>query len=260
LYENFINHFLNIISHKRFVVSAFTLEAFAIKYDRDGNEYDRIVYLDVDQIVEGDISLLFTTDKDIVAAPGDNVIFNVDGNTLLQRNRESVSGGLFSISPKYLGESVRNEIIKRGEEFIYKYVDNLPWSGIGFEMDVLNVWLLDKDTWITSSTYAYPSMFYKNTLVENASNIIKYELFRTSRIIHIWDEKPWTKSRENCDGKIDLYWWHIYDSLKNGKNPKPLKEFFHDEIDDKVSFLYQLYALNRNERNTWELLDGTLQK
>jgi lipopolysaccharide biosynthesis glycosyltransferase len=257
LYEKFVEHFKDVLRHERFVVSAFTLEAFAIKYDRDGNEYDRVVYLDVDQIVRGDISLLFYNDKDIVCAPGDNIFINSLDDILIKREKkESVSGGLFSLSKKYLGESVRDEIIHFGETYDFNDLSNGMWDGTAFEMHVLNKWLLDKDVWITPSTYAYPSAIIPIEHIKSVSYDIKYEILKKSKIIHIWEDKPWILRicPDNHLSPMDLYWINVCDSLKSGVTPKPLEDFYDEHIDG-VSERYQNGNLSETVEMSWLLKD-----
>ena len=187
IYDKFVEHFYEKMTFKRFIVSAYTLEAFALKYDRNGNEYDKVVFLDIDQIIEGDLSLLFLHDKDIVAAPGDNFLINdINEDALFYRDVKNIniSGGLFSISKKYLGENIRNEIIKFGETFEFDKPEYGKCNGNGFEMHVLDIWFRDKDLWITSSIYAYPSIIFYYNYSDKIFRTIAYKLFENSRIFY----------------------------------------------------------------------------
>lgn len=239
IYDKFVEHFYEKMTFKRFIVSAYTLEAFALKYDRNGNEYDKVVFLDIDQIIEGDLSLLFLHDKDIVAAPGDNFLINdINEDALFYRDVKNIniSGGLFSISKKYLGENIRNEIIKFGETFEFDKPEYGKCNGNGFEMHVLDIWFRDKDLWITSSIYAYPSIIFYYNYSDKIFRTIAYKLFENSRIIHIWGDKPWLKTEIDKKIIIDSYWENIYNAEINKKEPIPLKEFFDSilQYDDNI--------------------------
>lgn len=234
IYNKFVEHFYEKMTQKRFIVSAYTLESFALQYDRNGNEYDRVVFLDIDQIVEGDLSLLFLNNKDIVAAPGDNYLINdIDEDSLFYRDdiNVNISGGLFSISKKYLGENIRNAIIKFGETFEFDKPEYGACAGNRFEMHVLDIWFRDKDIWLTSSIYAYPSIIFYYNYTDEVFRNIAYKLFENSKIIHIWGTKPWIKEKEEKTIIIDLYWEQLYKAEINNTEPISLKEFFKNDIN-----------------------------
>lgn len=262
MYDEFSDHFFDVMFHKRFLVSALTIESFAITCDDEGNEYDRIVYLDVDQIVTGDIRAIFDTDKDLICAPGDNFLINDLGEDLVLRSNEPISGGLFSISKKYLSEDVRNDIVKFGETFPLFYPPYKQWTGQGFEMHVLNVWLLDKEVYITPSTFAFPSVLVTDKGILNDMAIVKDQLLRHSRILHIWDIKPWMKDSTHTLTFFDKYWNYLYRTLINPDSSKPeisLEEYLasipnrKDEYvqysGDKYKKIFSMYCVKLNNDN-----------
>lgn len=239
IYDKFVEHFYDILTLKRFVVSVFTVESFALKYDQNGEEYDKVLYLDVDQIVTGDIRYLFAEDKDMICGPGDDFIYNHIGNKLLKRTRESIGGGLFLIDKKYLGEEIRDEIIRFAENYPLRDPKYGAWDGSGFEMHVLNAWLLNKEVYIAPSTYQFPTVLYGSIVKYMSTDIkiIRDELFRNAKIIHIWDDKPWDKtSNLNI---FDLYWNHLYKKFVNPNSDKPeqtLDEVYSSLKKYKVSY------------------------
>lgn len=234
LYDKFVEHFYNIMLFKRFSIVAFTIESFALKYDQNGNEYDRVVYFDIDQIVEGDLSLLFDDTKNIIVAPGDNLLINdINNDSLYNRIIPlNISGGLFSIGKKYLGEDIRDEILHFGETFKLNNPEYGEWTGACPEMHVLNVWLLNKDVWFVPSTYAFPSIILENKkYIDNKFISIMYMLLKNSKIIHIWGDKPWQKISNKS--KLDKHWDNLYNSLiKNSEALNNLNLYFYDEFNN----------------------------
>lgn len=240
IYDKFVEHFYDILTYKRFVVSVFTVESFALKYTPTGEEYDKILYLDVDQIVTGNIQNLFLADKDIICGPGDGFIYNTLDDTLLKRTDENIGGGLFLIDKKYLSVETRNEIIEFAENFPIRSNIYPKWSGSAFEMHVLNAWLLNKDVYIAPSTYQFPSVLYNISRIRTSEiKCIRDELFKYCKIIHIWDEKPWNKKNKNFT-MIDLYWNYLYKKYINPDckiSNKSLKTIYASLKDYKNKYL-----------------------
>lgn len=240
LYDKFVEHFKDIMTFQRFVVSVFTVEVFALKYDPFGNEYDKVLYLDVDQIVTGNIKFLFDSNKSIICGPGDDFLYNQTGNRLIKRNRENIGGGMFCISKEYLGKEFRDDIIKLAENFTLHNPEYDDWDGAGFEMHVLNVWLLDKPgVYIAPTTYQYPSILFTFALNRMSDDFksIRNAMLHKAKIIHIWDDKPWNKKGNFTP--IDMYWNYLYRTLVDNAYKSP--EYDFEQIKQNYPELPELY-------------------
>lgn len=261
IYDKFVERFYDILAYKRFVVSVFTVESFGIKYNQEGEEYDKILYLDVDQIVTGSLKELFDADKEIICGAGDDFIYNTVDDTLLRRSDENIGGGMFLIDKKYLGTEIRDEIIRFAEAFPLRSTQYPKWDGSGFEMHVLNAWLLDKEVYIASSTYQFPSCILQvNKYRTKDFKYIRDELFRHAKIIHIWDDKPWNKKHNNYN-TIDLYWNLLYKRFVNPRSTKPCislnqihrrlqdsKEYYQNFNKEEFRRIFSFYDIITEER------------
>jgi len=84
----------------------YRFEIFSLK------NYSKIVYMDLDMLILGDISFLFNNDIDFAGCP---ILFGTGMEFIGKTNKNRFNGGLLIISEKYLGNKIRDDLISMCE-------------------------------------------------------------------------------------------------------------------------------------------------
>jgi lipopolysaccharide biosynthesis glycosyltransferase len=139
-------------------------DAFVIK------DVDRVLFFDVDMIVLGDLSELFSADVEFGAVEIFPKSIEVDHPSCYNKQLKSFNGGVMSISKKYLTDETRYRLV---------------------EMAFQKTWTSDEpilNTYFTNKTTFLP---HKYNLLTQA---LTEDNFKTARIIHFLGlKKPWEK-------------------------------------------------------------------
>lgn len=175
--------------NSRFIPSIFTFEPFDLI-----KQYDKILYLDSDMLVRGDLSELFVLPENIVVTP-DAATYDVS------RKYFTFNGGFLLIDSK--SENYKKILISTGEKSI-----DLRLA----DQSLLNQ-VLNKSVKMISSKYNCLKRCFPDSNFSHFDNSIK--------IVHYVGAKPWndTKSgHEKNYSKIENLWADVYLKMKNSTN------------------------------------------
>lgn len=158
----------------------YTLDVFLL------SEYDRIVFLDMDLIVLGDISELFTDSCDFGACYG----YNAKADEL----RTDFNSGVFSVSKKWLNKDTYKQLLR-----IIRKGFSMP------DQKCLNRFFRGK-------TVFYDKIY--NVEKRMLHSVKHKSTFKRAVILHFIAEKPWQKEKSNdierSFGDVEKIWWEWY--------------------------------------------------
>lgn len=171
---------MSLAANSRFAVSYFTLEAFRF------SSYDRVLFLDSDLVVLGDLSKLFEKDE-FVGTQNSTKIYtentHVDGRVAPLY----VNGGVFSVPKSLLGEATLRELLR---------IAKPGWKKC--DQDVINQWLKTKTYYCVNNRY--------NCMVKGLrQNDMSLDRIKSDevKIVHYAGKfKPW-----NYDSNSPFYRW-----------------------------------------------------
>ena len=188
-YSRLITRLRQLGVNSRFIPSIFTFEPFDLI-----KQYDKILYLDSDMLVRGDLSELFVLPENIVVTP-DAATYNVS------RKYFTFNGGFLLIDSK--SENYKKILISTGEKS----------SDLRLADQSLLNHVLNKSVKMISSKYNCLKRCFPDSNFSHFDNSIK--------IVHYVGAKPWndTKSgHEKNYSKIENLWADVYLQMKNSTN------------------------------------------
>jgi lipopolysaccharide biosynthesis glycosyltransferase len=188
-YSRLITRLRQLRVNSRFIPSIFTFEPFDLI-----KQYDKILYLDSDMLVRGDLSELFVLPENIVVTP-DAATYNVS------RKYFTFNGGFLLIDSK--SENYKKILISTGEKS----------SDLRLADQSLLNHVLNKSVKMISSKYNCLKRCFPDSKFSHFDDSIK--------IVHYVGAKPWndTKSgHEKNYSKIENLWADVYLQMKNSTN------------------------------------------
>jgi lipopolysaccharide biosynthesis glycosyltransferase len=189
LYENttFIKPKIKNYSRVNFERTAEKLRATYYKLDVFRLDYDRIVFIDSDVVVVGDLSELFNCSLDFAAVKG--------YNARLDEMRADINSGVFVVNKRFLNDETYTALVQMAE-----HGHSMP------DQKVINSYF--------KGQIAY---FNKGFNVEKRmiSTVRFRKVLENMRIIHYVASKPWMEDREEGFDELEKYWFEAYEKLKN---------------------------------------------
>lgn len=186
---------------KRFAVSYLTLESF--RFDN----YDRVVFLDSDIVILGDIKKLFENDNYFGAIYDSRKYPMQEKQTSGLEKNDRFNGGVLSISKKFLGEKIFKDMIKIASLGDWNMADqatmNKFFEGIPIKL-------------FSNKYNALKRCFPDNI---NFTEDLKKE---DVRVLHYVGKKPWQSDEEKSDlninekiyKKINKIWKKYYEDYE----------------------------------------------
>jgi len=166
-------------THDKLKKTYYFLEAFSLY------EYDRVVSMDVDMIVQGDISEVFDCDADIAGCRAYG-----RGNDSFA---DGINAGVFVINERYLNKETYLELIKLSERGF-----SMP------EQKTMNIYFKHK--------WHYLDKIYnveKRMLVTRRHK----DILENAIVLHYVGAKPWDKDKGKNElhyGELEKIWWEWY--------------------------------------------------
>jgi len=203
-YFNLIELFKTKVSKTfhRFIPSVLTIETFNLI------DYDRVVYLDSDTLVIGDLFDLFRIENDIVATR-DTSNYITD-TTIKVKNDDSIllNGGFLSLSGKFM----------RSDEHVKNMIELFPKISEPKFLDqtLMNTYFKNFDVLFLSSDYNLLKRCFDDDHINDFNKAIK-----DIKVIHYVGQKPWdekTKEFEKNYKFIEGIWSSYRERYENFSN------------------------------------------
>lgn len=199
-YEKLFDHWNNKIQNK-YRPSILTLEIFGLV------DYDRIIYIDSDMLILGSI-------QELINLPQGPVYACCHEKTTIERNTKFkyshpytyINAGFFVITKPYIGQDIKNNIIKIGETFKFS---GSKWFHSCFEQDILNQYLSTENCILIPNVYNTLKRVFQNNK-RQVSN---------EKIIHYICEKPWNSNSSEYQ-YIDALWHRYNDEMNKVQSEK----------------------------------------
>lgn len=163
------------------------------------DSYDKVIVVDSDMVIINSIEECLSWGDLTISI---DTQCNDTSFTVKKRNEEYINSGFLVIGKKYLSKSVRDDIIKFGEEYDFNInsVFN-PFGGnreaLCADQDVLSCYFSNRDIDICSNKFNQKFFFFDR------------EKDVDTKIIHfLGDNKPWVGGRLNGD-----YWYSYFYEL-----------------------------------------------
>lgn len=209
-YKNVISNFKNADS--RFDICWLKLEIF------NDNSHDKILYLDSDMVIIGDIYELFENNDDILFCEDQCEIENTKYNTdTWVRDKEYFNAGLIGVSKKWIESNSQEEILMLAEKCD---CEELKFKGLYPEQDFLN--------FMIKGGRMYPSIKYN--LSQNIVAESNYVKILGTKIIHFCGgKKPWRKN-ERLSLNIHDFYLQYETLLNNNIDFKKIGVFYNEDI------------------------------
>ena len=168
-------------THPKLQKTYYTLEAFRLIH------YDRIVFMDMDIIVQGDIKELFECKHDFAACKS--------YNAKLDNFNNSINSGVFVVNKKYLDNHVYRQLIRIARK--------------GFSMPdqrTINIFFRDEMKFLPKKYNVEKRMLHTKEHID---------ILESAVCIHYVASKPWEKEKPNDIEKsfkqLEDLWWKWYD-------------------------------------------------
>lgn len=201
-------------------------------------EYDKILFLDSDMLIIGDIKELFDKNESLVACL-DRVDESYGNKDWIVRNEEYFNFGLFVLNKPYIHEEMLNEL---KIVFTYTNFDKItrsnPCHGSFVDQDMANAYFLNKSVLLAPSAYNFDRYSYDKGDNEEV------------KIIHyIEKNKPWETKIDSLsydkwkeyENKYEK--WLNYYELNWGK----IHRFYKKQYEDKDKYVIFTCAKNEND-------------
>lgn len=206
------------------------------------NEYDKIIYLDVDIIVKKDISNLYDTDLQ------DEYVAGVRHPKYLEYLIEHIDS---KIRDRYIfsGLLVMNLKKMRMTEYNQKILDILNNTEIILKLldqDILNIVCQGNVKFIEQQYNVIPDMYdlYENKNIDFSNEYITiHEVLNAiynPSIIHFAGSKPWNK-KKNMPLKYEE-WFYWLENTPYKEEYKDVKEYLKEY--EKNKYIYNIYLFN----------------
>lgn len=230
--------------------------------DLFGGTLDRILHLDVDILITGDISELYNTPfEDNYLIGCEDFLSEADRRQKCRevaRDDNTVffnAGVLLFNIPKLLADgfcyAVYADILKRYPNIKIEYPDQ----------DMLNLLFCDKTKYMNRTKYNYSPLYYSMNDTEYAYNSLE-ELKKNCSIVHmISGTKPWTNVSKTV---VDDLWWEyamrtpFYLDMKVGHVETMLRR--EQKISELIYGKIQGISQNANAEQLLTEAEGTLYK
>lgn len=194
LYDNYRNINKKGLRYEKFVYNYYKLDIFTY------TKYEKIVSVDCDMLVQGDISELFIKKYGLGAVP----IF-----TKNDRRRGEFNGGLIVIDSGFNNEINYNKVLR---QIIYPYEHA--------EQDILN-------NVFRKSYMVIPKTYNAEKRMQKSNDKYEIDLVNSAKIIHYVGGKPWEENKASGDIGYENLEKKWKDSSKNkvlviGNSPEVL--------------------------------------
>jgi len=202
-YNKILNNFKKIKGiHERIYPSIFTFETFSF------NKYNKIVFLDSDMLITGDMKYVFEHPHPFCVTPDTTKV--IDQEKVGKYLHRMFNGGFFAISGEYLNK--KNDLIKFSENVN-------PRSMKYFDQSIMSEFFKGDEMTYVSTKY--------NTLKRSLSdNLFDFDKLAKVKNLHFVGSNPWEikkiKPFEQNFKKIEKIWndeysyFEISKYLKNG--------------------------------------------
>lgn len=201
-YRKGVEHFRGHISQEYFPNMITKLEMFNLK------GYDKVLVLDADILITGNLQSLFQADKEkyYVAVVNENVE-KLEWEAV--RDSDLKDGNYFNcgvllITKKCFDENVCGGMMEMAENFVFK--DLWYCGGKWPEQDIMNLYFQGKSVRLFPIWYNFPKREYYG----NGRNLT------LERVVHYWGEKPWNW-RDKRFEKCYRWWEKEYEEMKREK-------------------------------------------
>ncbi len=236
-YQGVINNFKDKPGmHQRIWPSLYTFETFAM------SEYDRVVFLDSDMLITGDMKGAFTSDHHFCVTP-DCRIPETEPIRVIKKNK-TFNGGFLSLGKDYLQGKHKKGLIKYAEQIN-------PKQAVYFDQSIMNEYFKDFDVMFLSSKF--------NTL-KRAFEDSKRTNIGDTRNIHYVGEKPWNekvKAWERHYRSVEKLWTDEYIEYTQSINSAKIAVIAHVYYEDlwgEISYIlknisspFDLYVTTTND-------------
>jgi lipopolysaccharide biosynthesis glycosyltransferase len=180
-YENYEKFYKNVGVIR---INYYKLDAYS--YD----EFDKIVMLDLDMIVEGDIKELFYNNIDI------GMVMRYDSTN--DRLIEHPNGGVIVIGKKYLNQKTYKEILQHSSQgFMFT------------EQDA-------QDTFFKNKTYIDKIYNCEKRMINTKHQEIR-NIYNNRRILHFIGPKPWEHDDDKSFNVANNYWHSLNEYKPDNK-------------------------------------------
>jgi len=163
------NNYLNVKrqgTNERLVKTYYKLEMF-----RKVGDYERIVFMDVDMVITGDISELFTMPVEYIAG--------VKGyHPKEDRLHDYINSGVLVVSKNCINDKVYNDLLKMACDIERKLPDQ----------EIINEYFKGKINFL-------PKIYNVEKRMEGTNNF--KDVLEDKRIVHYVNYKPWENHKEN---------------------------------------------------------------
>lgn len=166
-------------THEKLRATYYTLDAFLI------SNYDRIVFMDMDITVLGDIRELFACEHGFAACKA--------YNSKMDELVETFNSGVFIVQKEFLTKDVYNCLLR-----IAKRGFSMP------DQKVLNTYFREEKKFINK----------RYNVEKRMMNSVKYKnVFDEAKILHWIAEKPWQEKTNDIEASfknLEKIWWEYY--------------------------------------------------
>lgn len=160
-------------------------------------EYDRVLFVDSDMLVVGDVKEFFEGKGGAITVCLDRVCG--ERREWGKREQEYFNAGVFSVSKEFLSKYKYEDILRFPQFYDLSIVTKWnPFGGIYVDQDIFNCYFLDKDVDVAPSIYNFP-----RAESDRASEV------GDTRIIHyLGSNKPWEVSENTFSYNL----WKSYEN------------------------------------------------
>lgn len=205
--------------HQRIWPSLYTFETFAMK------DYDRVVFLDSDMLITGDMKEAFTYNHQLCVTPDCREIETAPMRCI--KKTKMFNGGFLSLGKDFLQGDHKKGLIDLAEKMN-------PNDATYFDQSIMNEYFKDFDVMFISSKF--------NTLKRAFADSYFNGDIKDTRNIHYVGEKPWNEKVDPNDkkySKIENLWNIEYDNYISRRHSNAkiavIVHVYYEDIWNEIS-------------------------
>jgi lipopolysaccharide biosynthesis glycosyltransferase len=199
------NILISRLKEKRFTASLLTLEVF------NQPDYDKVLYLDVDMLIVGDVRSVFQLPQDVIVTPDSRTY---EEHNFIKRPTDQVrfNGGFICVDKNFMSPAHFANMVR---------LSGTVEMRLG-EQELLNAYLGQHTLFMLGTNYNVLKRCFPNRAKEDLKRMLP-----RIKIIHYVGEKPWKPKTtfHEQDYTIIENLWHLHNSKYDFYNLKQ-----HDKI------------------------------